>query len=110
MNLENFKSRVVDRRHELSSRLRTIETELATPHPDDDDRAVERENEEVLEVLGEQGLAELRAIEAALRRIHEGHYGTCVQCGGAIRPERLEVLPHAPLCSDCVSERSGGGR
>lgn len=110
MNLENFKSRLVDRRHELSSRLRTIETDLATPHPDGDDRAVERETDEVLEALGEQGLAELRAIEAPLRRIHEGHYGTCVQCGAAIRPERLEVLPHAPLCSDCACARSGAAR
>jgi RNA polymerase-binding protein DksA len=49
----------------------------------------------------------LNAIDAALARITEGTYGTCVNCGKLIPVERLEALPWAQLCIDCkrASER-----
>ncbi len=40
----------------------------------------------------------LVAIEAALGRIDEGTYGTCVRCGGEIGAERLDAVPYATLC------------
>lgn len=42
----------------------------------------------------------LEAIQAALRRIDDGTYGTCVSCGRAIDEERLEAVPYATLCID----------
>jgi RNA polymerase-binding transcription factor DksA len=42
-------------------------------------------------------------IEAALERIGEGSYGRCIRCGGAIVPERLEILPYAETCIECQS-------
>jgi DnaK suppressor protein len=39
-------------------------------------------------------------IDAALRRIDEGTYGTCVVCGRPIGEERLEAVPWATLCID----------
>lgn len=53
----------------------------------------------------DQGLEEgaqqtLREVEAALRRIDEGTYGTCLACGGPIGAERLRALPWARLCID----------
>jgi RNA polymerase-binding transcription factor DksA len=38
---------------------------------------------------------------AALERIEKGTYGTCVQCGRDIAPERLEAIPAVPLCIKC---------
>ncbi|HVM39406.1 MAG TPA: TraR/DksA C4-type zinc finger protein [Acidimicrobiia bacterium] len=43
---------------------------------------------------------ELAQIEAALRRVDEGTYGTCEACGQAIAPERLEAQPAARFCID----------
>lgn len=40
-------------------------------------------------------------IERALRRLDEGTYGTCEQCGRPIDAARLKALPHALLCMDC---------
>jgi DnaK suppressor protein len=40
-------------------------------------------------------------IDAALHRIAEGTYGTCVQCGVAIPTERLEFRPFAAGCVAC---------
>ena len=53
----------------------------------------------------DQGLEEgaqqtLGEIEAALRRIDDGTYGTCLLCGAPIGAERLRALPWARLCID----------
>src|SRR4249920_2381569 len=40
-------------------------------------------------------LAELRELEAALRRIADGNYGTCVDCGGEVPLARLQAQPGA---------------
>ena len=93
-----------DRWHELTTRLRKIDTDLGrTKAIDDEDRAIENENDEVLEGLGQAGEDELRAIDAALERIARGTYGTCARCGAAISEARLAVLPQTPLCEDCAA-------
>jgi DnaK suppressor protein len=43
----------------------------------------------------------IEEIDAALHRIAEGTYGTCVQCGVAIPTERLEFRPFASGCVAC---------
>lgn len=49
---------------------------------------------------------ELARIEAALERIEQGGYGSCVSCGEPIAAKRLEFDPATPLCVSCA-ERSG---
>ena len=43
---------------------------------------------------------------AALKRIDEGTYGKCENCGNAIPFERLEARPTARLCVTCA-QRAG---
>ena len=45
---------------------------------------------------------ELQRIEAALKRLDEGDYGWCVECGEAIPEKRLEIDPAAPRCAACA--------
>lgn len=59
---------------------------------------LDREIDYTLEENSTQVLAE---IDAALKRIEDGTYGTCTNCGKAISPERLEAYPWASLCIDC---------
>jgi DnaK suppressor protein len=40
-------------------------------------------------------------IDAAIRKLDEGTYGICEDCGGKISEERLKVLPFAIYCRDC---------
>lgn len=47
--------------------------------------------------------AMLRQIDAALKRIDDGEYGYCRDCGEPVDPRRLEVDPTALLCIDCAS-------
>ena len=50
-------------------------------------------------------LRRMEEIDAALDRIDAGTYGTCVHCGTAIPPERLEFRPHAAGCVSCQQAR-----
>ncbi|TMR01198.1 TraR/DksA family transcriptional regulator [Actinomadura soli] len=47
--------------------------------------------------------ARLADIDDALRRLDDGTYGVCEQCGGAIAAERLEARPFARTCFTCAS-------
>lgn len=40
-------------------------------------------------------------VDAALGRIADGTYGTCVDCGSAIGAQRLAAMPWAARCIDC---------
>ena len=100
---QKYEKRLRDRLRELDVRLVKIEEDLDEPaDPDFEERATEREGDEVLENLGHAGLAEIKMIQAALARIKDGTFGFCVSCGEPISKERLEVLPHTPRCKKCV--------
>jgi DnaK suppressor protein len=51
----------------------------------------------------------LRDVKAALRRIHDGSFGTCIQCESAISPKRLAAVPWAVRCIQCqeAADRNG---
>jgi DnaK suppressor protein len=40
-------------------------------------------------------------IDEALRRLNEGAYGICEDCGRQISPARLKVVPFARRCVEC---------
>ncbi|AJE47725.1 TraR/DksA family transcriptional regulator [Celeribacter indicus] len=106
MDLEKRRSQLVARRVELAARLREIDAELdAHQSKDWSELATEREADEVLEVMGASGQAELELIAAALRRIDSGEYGYCAVCGEGISEKRLDVLPYTPLCKECAAAR-----
>jgi len=50
-------------------------------------------------------IQELRDIDASLRRITMGTYGTCVSCGESIGHDRLEAYPTAKRCVACQASR-----
>ena len=102
-HIEKYRALLRQRRRELQIRLQAIEQDFEEPrNPDDDDRATERNNDEVLGELGEAGQKELLAIQAALDRIEAGTFGTCVKCGTPIGEQRLEAVPHTPFCQSCA--------
>ena len=47
----------------------------------------------------------LTKIDAALRRLEEGTYGDCFECGDQISEARLRALPFAVRCKDCEEAR-----
>ena len=65
----------------------------------------DRELDYTLEENSEQLLA---AIDAALKRIEDGTYGTCARCGKPIPEDRLEAKPYASLCIEHQRELERG--
>jgi len=47
----------------------------------------------------------LNKINEALRRLEEGTYGNCFECGDEIAHARLRALPFAVRCKDCEEAR-----
>jgi len=51
----------------------------------------------------------LRQVKAALRRIHDGGFGICIECESAISSRRLAAVPWASRCIQCqeAADRDG---
>ena len=54
---------------------------------------------------GRRRRQKLLQIKAALRRIDEGAYGYCQECGEDIPEPRLKIDPAALFCIDCASRK-----
>ena len=68
------------------------------------DAAVDSDYGEINANLAEVESRELAKIEAALKRIEDGTYGTCQGCGKRIPQVRLRALPFASHCIKCQVE------
>lgn len=103
IDTDAYRKRLEKRRAELVERLNQLEDWLDDPaNPDAVERATERESDEVYEIQGLAGQEELTAVDAALARIENGMYGTCLSCHEPISAARLDAVPHAALCRNCM--------
>ncbi|WP_209426639.1 TraR/DksA C4-type zinc finger protein [Pararhodobacter sp. SW119] len=102
--LDRRRTQLEARLSELDARLQGIESELMSHQAKDwEELATERENDEMLTSMGEEGKQEIRMIHAALKRLDEGEYGYCTKCGDRIADARLDLLPATPFCSNCAT-------
>jgi RNA polymerase-binding transcription factor DksA len=65
------------------------------------DRPEAPADEEVRHALLAGAKIALAEIEAAQNRVVDGTFGRCVDCGGGVSLERLEVLPSVARCLTC---------
>jgi DnaK suppressor protein len=49
-------------------------------------------------------------LSAAMDRLESGEYGTCAECGEAIAPARLRVMPEVETCVRCQDRIERYGR
>jgi DnaK suppressor protein len=102
-------------REATETRIQDMQSELAAIHaaaansnvddehdPEGSTTAFERAQ---LESLLTQSVRHLEDISKALRRVEQGTYGTCENCGGPIAPARLQALPAASQCVTCAAHR-----
>ena len=74
---------------------------------DDLDRRLRACEREIAVKSLETDFAKLREARAALRRIWDGKFGTCLECEEQISPRRLAALPSAALCIRCQEAADG---
>jgi DnaK suppressor protein len=95
------------RRRELAEdvqgRIRDARTEDVTQRQSGDQGEVsELDTQDEIEFALLQMKADtLNRIDAALRRLDEGSYVNCIQCGDEIAEARLRALPFAVRCKSC---------
>lgn len=105
-DFDDIKQHLVNRLAELESRVTAINKDIShleQPLSNDwSEQAIERENDEVLEALGNASQRELFQIRNAIQRINSGTYQICEHCSKTIPLKRLELVPHTSLCTNCA--------
>lgn len=93
--------------HEVRGKMRDARTDSTNEHEVLDEGEIsEGDVQEEIEFALIQMKAEtLNKIDAALRRLEEGTYGDCFECGEEIAAARLRALPFAVRCKDCEEAR-----
>ena len=91
-----------DRLSKITDDIRHVEKPL---EQDFSEQAVEAENDEVLDALGNSARDEVEKIKQAISRIDAGTYGICLICGEPIKKERLAALPYANYCIRCAERQ-----
>ncbi|MFL6571658.1 MAG: TraR/DksA family transcriptional regulator [Burkholderiales bacterium] len=90
---------------DISSDVERVRAEpyasVAGATPDIGDEAVADLLSDVSEAELTRDLGELRILEGALKRVSEGSYGQCIDCGWEIPFERLQAQPGAVRCLAC---------
>ena len=100
---EELKLELEQRLAGLQARLSSIKRDVTRSHSGDSaEQAQERENDEVVDAIGNETAQSIRVIQAALARIDDGTYGLCENCGEDIAPARLSAVPEATRCVNCA--------
>lgn len=88
-----------DIRREISSQDEYLQ--LASEVPDPGDSSFANLSVDLGNAAVTRDMQELRAVEHARKRIENGTYGECANCGYPIPFERLLAMPAAERCAPC---------
>ncbi len=103
----SMRARLLALQNQLRERVDRLHADKRRePEPlsaDSADRAVQRENDDVVDSIELAAEAELQEIDGALRRIEAGKYGECESCGARIETKRLAAVPYAQRCQNCAT-------
>jgi RNA polymerase-binding transcription factor len=80
------------------------------PFADEIDGIQANESREVGWATRELLMERVNRLSAALDRMSEGVYGTCVECGEAISAARLHAIPEVQTCVRCQDDIERVGR
>ena len=106
--LNHFKEMLLQEREEVIKEIMEsdetardlIENDMINVN-DSVDEATSSITQTLLSTMNKNNQQKIMAIEAALRRVVEGNFGSCISCGENISKERLEAVPWATKCINC---------
>ncbi len=107
--LKRFKTLLVEKRDEIVKKAKqTLEEDMtldANDLPDEMDLASSEYLQSFTFRLRGREKVFLDKIEKALRKIEDGTFGTCEECGEEISVKRLEARPETTLCIRCKEDQ-----
>ena len=99
--LEKYKTTLEAKQAEIADALKNRE-DIAIEKTADAIDEVQLAGERELAIRNlDRGSGLLRKVRAALVRLEDGSYGTCMHCDEEISPKRLKAVPWAPFCIKC---------
>lgn len=111
--LHVIKEKLLERKKELEEQLEDLYTQKKIPRGEVKDSGDEAQSS-ILETLNislqDAEMSEYNMIVLALRKISEGVYGICVDCGQPISERRLISYPNASRCLACQEILEEKGR
>jgi|SRR5579862_182020 len=115
MDTSRYKRMLLDKERDLEAEIGGLESQVrAAPEDtrgDEADQAVSSEQRDMAAQQHEVVIATLKQVRAALQRIEDGTFGTCVNCGRPIEKARLDAIPWTPYClEDQEAEASSDNR
>ena len=99
--LQNIRTEIVGDVKKNSLNDKENEAEHIPDISDDAARAYDRKLQGDLK---EQEWNKLKQVETALDKITQNEYGICEQCKTEIPEARLEIMPYAEFCIQCLDE------
>ena len=98
--LEGERGRLVHQLQELGAPVELDSVQMSVDEGFADSGQATAERSEVMSLVEELRSMYVEVL-GALRRLEDGTYGRCENCGRDIPLERLEALPTARLCVTC---------
>ena len=105
--LETFRTLLQERLDGLSAKLGSRIGHLVDQREalsDHTDIATEESDRDMVLRLNEHDRRLASLLQHALRRVEEGEYGICMECGDDIAERRLLASPTATHCIDCMTD------
>ena len=99
--LEKIRTEIVGDVEKAHYKINGNEAEQMADISDDAARSYGRKLQGDLE---EHEWVKLQQVEAALKKVEDGKYGTCEQCGHKILETRLKIMPYTEFCIQCLSK------
>ncbi len=88
---------------DVARNLKTNKEEFSDVVADVNDDAARTYNRQLMLNLGEQDWEKLKLVEEAIENIKLGNYGVCQKCEKGIPEARLNIVPFAKYCVECLS-------
>ncbi len=106
---KHFKNKLLEKRTELISVVQKTEEygrEVNTEAEGMDlaDKASSSYTKEFMFSKSDSDRQLLQEVVDALRRLDEGEFGDCMNCGEEVEQKRLEAVPWSPFCLSCQEE------
>ncbi|MEW6067551.1 MAG: TraR/DksA C4-type zinc finger protein [Nitrospirota bacterium] len=103
--LDKRKEIIKEAKSEISKYIKGETKQLVDTALDDGDWSVVDLSEDISLKQLSTHRETLHKIDEVLRKINEGTYGICEDCGEEISEKRLSVMPFAIYCIDCQEKR-----
>ncbi len=89
---------------DVEKNFRSAKEETGEAVPDISDEASRNYNHQLMMNLGEQDWEKLKLVDEALDSFDKGEYGICKKCEEEIPEPRLNIVPFAKYCVECLNK------